>query len=94
VKNVGNRAGAEVAELYVGDAHSSVPRPVKELKGFAKIFLRPGEQKTVHLNLNRRSFSYYDVKNRRWTAEPGEFSILVGSSSQNIELTGKFTLAR
>jgi beta-glucosidase len=94
VKNVGNRPGAEIAELYVGDSHSSVPRPVKELKGFAKVLLQPGEQKTVHLNLNRRSFSYYDVKNRQWTAEPGEFSILVGSSSAKTELTGKFTLTR
>jgi beta-glucosidase len=94
VKNVGNRAGAEIAELYVGDAHSSVPRPVKELKGFAKIFLEPGEQKPVHLILNRRSFSYYNVGKKTWTAEPGDFSILVGSSSAQIELTGTFSLSQ
>ena len=94
VKNVGRRAGAEVAELYVGDSHSSVPRPVKELKGFAKVFLRPDEEKKVTLTLNRRSFSYYDVKNKQWTAEPGPFSILVGSSSAQIELTGFFTLTK
>jgi beta-glucosidase len=94
VKNIGHRAGAEVAELYVGDSHSSVPRPVKELKGFAKVFLKPGEQKKVTLTLNRRSFSYYDVKNKQWTAEPGNFSILVGSSSAQIELTGSFTLTK
>ncbi|HUJ31242.1 MAG TPA: glycoside hydrolase family 3 C-terminal domain-containing protein [Candidatus Acidoferrum sp.] len=94
VKNIGTRAGAEVAELYVGDSHSSVPRPVKELKGFAKVFLQPGEMKRVNLMLNRRSFSYYDVKNKQWTAEPGEFSILVGSSSEKIELTGSFTLTK
>ena len=94
IKNIGHHAGAEVAELYVGDSHSSVPRPVKELKGFAKVFLRPGEQKTVNLTLNRRSFSYYDVKNKQWTAEPGDFSISVGSSSAQIELTGSFTLTR
>ncbi|HTS10985.1 MAG TPA: glycoside hydrolase family 3 C-terminal domain-containing protein [Candidatus Limnocylindrales bacterium] len=94
VQNTGARAGAEVAELYVGDSHSSVPRPVKELKGFAKVFLQPGETKTVNLTLNRRSFSYYDVRNKRWTAEPGEFAILVGSSSERIELTGSFTLTK
>ncbi|MGB6876521.1 MAG: glycoside hydrolase family 3 C-terminal domain-containing protein [Candidatus Acidiferrales bacterium] len=94
VKNAGDRAGAEVAELYVGDSHASVPRPVKELKGFAKVFLRPSEKKEVTLTLNRRSFSYYDVKNKQWTAEPGDFSILVGSSSAQIELTGSFVLTR
>ncbi|MGC1106718.1 MAG: glycoside hydrolase family 3 C-terminal domain-containing protein [Candidatus Acidiferrales bacterium] len=94
VKNAGDRAGAEVAELYVGDLHASVPRPVKELKGFAKVFLRPGQKKEVTLTLNRRSFSYYDVKNKQWTAEPGDYSILVGSSSAQIELTGSFALTR
>lgn len=94
LQNLGPRAGAEVAELYVGDAHSAVPRPVKELEGFAKVFLDPGEKKRVTVTLNRRSFSYYDVKNRRWTAEPGDFSILVGRSSQEIELAGRFTLTR
>jgi beta-glucosidase len=94
VKNIGHRAGAEVAELYVGDSHSSVPRPVKELKGFAKIFLKPGERKKVTLTLNRRSFCYYDVKNKQWTAEPGNFSVLVGSSSAHIDLTGTFTLTK
>jgi beta-glucosidase len=92
VKNVGSRAGAEVAELYVGDSHSSVPRPVKELKGFARVSLQPGETRRVMLHLNRRSFSYYDVKNHGWTAEPGEFSILVGSSSAQIELQSSFQL--
>lgn len=94
VRNVGNRPGAEIAELYVGDSHSSVPRPVKELKSFAKVFLQPGETKRVSLTLNRRSFSYYDVKNKQWTAEPGDFAILVGSSSTQIELTGKFSLTK
>ncbi len=92
VKNIGSRPGAEVAELYVGDSHAVVPRPVKELKAFTKVFLRPGEQQGVTLTLNRRSFSYYDVKNSRWTADPGDFSILIGSSSAQIELEGVFTL--
>jgi beta-glucosidase len=94
VKNIGSRAGAEVAELYVGDSHSSVPRPVKELKGFAKVFLQPGERRRVSLALDHRSFSYYDVNNRQWSAEPGDFSILVGESSAQIELHGTFTLTK
>ncbi len=94
VKNAGGRAGAEVAELYVGDAHASVPRPMKELKGFAKVFLQPGETRKVTLHLNRRSFAYYDVETKRWMTEPGDFSILVGGSSQQIDLSGTFTLTR
>ena len=90
--NTGTREGAEVAELYVGDSHAGVPRPVKELKGFAKVNLRPGETKHVSLSLDRRSFSFYDVKKKDWNAEPGRFSILVGSSSADIALEGKFLL--
>ncbi|MFZ0969718.1 MAG: glycoside hydrolase family 3 C-terminal domain-containing protein [Candidatus Acidiferrales bacterium] len=94
VKNIGRRAGAEVAEVYVGDTHASVPRPVKELKGFAKVFLQPGESKTVTVSLDRRSFSYYDVKGKQWLAEPGDFEILVGGSSDKIALKSKFTLTQ
>ncbi len=86
VKNNGPREGAEVAELYVGDAHASVPRPAKELKGFAKVQLRPGETKQVVLALNRRAFSFFDVKKHDWSFEPGEFAILIGSSSADIKL--------
>jgi len=94
VKNTGNRAAAEVAELYVGDSHASVPRPVKELKAFAKLNLKPGETKRVTLALDRRAFSFYDVKKKDWSAEPGDFTILVGSSSDNIQLRSKFILTR
>jgi beta-glucosidase len=94
VKNTGHREGAEVAELYVGESHPSVPRPVKELKGFAKVKLKPGETKRVTLRLDRRAFSFYDVKKGDWTAEAGEFTILVGGSSDNIQLRDKFTLTR
>ena len=90
--NTGKQKGAEVAQVYVGDKHASVLRPVKELKGFAKIELNPGETRHVSIALNRRSFSYYDVKNRRWTAEAGDFDIYVGRSAAQIELTGKVTL--
>jgi len=92
VKNTGLVAGSEVAEIYVGDAHASVPRPVKELKGFSKIHLQPGETKRVTLPLDRRAFSFYDVSLPGWKAEPGNFGILVGSSSAKIELKGSFSL--
>jgi beta-glucosidase len=69
-----------------------VPRPVKELKGFAKVRLKRGEGKRVTISLDHRAFSYYDVSTRAWKAEPGDFSILVGSSSAQIELQEKFRL--
>jgi beta-glucosidase len=93
IKNVGQREGAEIAELYVGDSHASVPRPVKELEGFTKVNLRPGESKRVTLQLDRRAFSFFDVKKHVWSAEPGEFAILVGSSSTKIELQAKYVLS-
>jgi beta-glucosidase len=79
-------------ELYVGDSHSGVPRPLKELKGFSKTPLQPGETKRVTLYLDRRAFSFYDVSTPGWKAEPGTFSILVGRSSAQIELRGSFSL--
>ena len=88
ITNTGNREGAEVAELYVGDTHSAVPRPVKELKGFAKVELQPGESRKITLTLDRRAFSYYDVNGKQWKVDPGEFAILVGGSSDNIQLKG------
>jgi len=94
VTNTGRKPGAEIAQLYVGDGHSAVPRPVKELKGFAKVRLNPGETMRVSLTLDRRAFSYYDVDKKDWHAEPGAFTILVGSSSAKIELEGLFTLSR
>src|SRR3989449_2109880 len=93
VTNTGKREGAEVAQVYVGDTHAKVPRPAKELKGFAKLRLRPGETKRVTLTLDRRALSYYDVNSKQWRAEPGEYDILVGRSVEQIELRGKLTLA-
>jgi beta-glucosidase len=94
VKNVGRREGAEVAELYVGDPHASIPRPVKELEGFAKVSLKPGESTRVRINLDRRAFSFYDIGKKDWNAEPGLFNILIGGSSDKIQLHGTFTLTR
>jgi beta-glucosidase len=92
VKNTGGRAGGDVAQVYVSDSHAKVQRPPKELKGFAKVNLRPGETKRVSVSLNGRAFSYYDAEAKQWRVDPGEFEILVGRSSQQIELKGKLTL--
>jgi beta-glucosidase len=92
VKNTGPRQGAEIAEVYVGDSHAPLPRPAKELKGFAKVSLRPGESKQITVLLDRRAFSYYDAGKHDWAIAPGEFGILVGSSSADIRLQGKNVL--
>ncbi len=89
VTNTGNREGAEIAEVYVGEKNPKVPRPVKELKGFARVDLKPGEARAVTVDLNRRAFEYYDVNRKQWTMDPAQFEILVGSSSEKIELEGK-----
>ncbi len=94
ITNTGRREGAEVAQLYVSDTHSKVERPVKELKGFTKVNLKPGEKKNVRLVLDRRAFSYYDVSSKQWKAESGDFAISIGSSSAKSELTGKVNLTR
>jgi beta-glucosidase len=92
LSNTGARAGAEVVQVYVADHHAAVPRPPKELKGFVKVLLKPGETQRAQVQLNRRAFSYYDADAQRWTAAPGEFEILVGTSSQSIDLRGKVTV--
>jgi beta-glucosidase len=92
VTNTGARAGADVAEVFVGDRHAPVPRPVKELKGFAKVSLSPGETKNITVKLDRRAFSYYDVKKHAWTVALGDFDLFVARSAADIELTGKVTL--
>jgi beta-glucosidase len=92
VTNTGTRAGADVAEVYVGDRHAPVPRPVKELKGFKRVNLNPGETRNVTVTLDRRAFSYYDVKSHEWTVAPGDFDLFVARSAADIELTGKVSL--
>lgn len=86
VKNTGNRAGKEVVQLYVRDTASSVTRPEKELKGFQKVSLEPGEEKTVEFALDKRAFAYYNTDLRNWHVETGEFEILAGGSSDRIAL--------
>jgi beta-glucosidase len=89
--NTGDRAGAEVAQVYVADAHSTVPRPPRELKGFAKVSLQPGETRRVSVELDRRAFAYYDVAAGDWQVTPGTFGILIGSSSRDIALQGNLS---
>src|ERR1700690_3705233 len=93
VRNSGSREGAEVVQLYIGDSHSSVDRPVKELKGFRRVVLKPGETKTVTFGLDKSALSYYSTAKHEWVAEPGTFEVLVGASSRDIRLKGKFELA-
>jgi len=88
VKNTGKVEGAEIAQIYVGEASPKLPRPEKELKGFSKVNLRPGESKKVSVLLNSRAFAYYDTAAQKWTINPGTFNIMVGRSSQQIDLRG------
>jgi beta-glucosidase len=92
IANTGDCAGKEVVQLYVCDKESSLARPPKELKGFKKISLDPGESKTIDFVLDQRALSFYDPAQKRWVAEPGEFEVLVGSSSRDIRLSATFTL--
>ena len=92
--NSGKRAGAEVAQIYIGDSSSAVPRPSKELKGFVKVNLEPGETKHLIVPLDTRSFAYYDTNSATWRAAAGTYKILIGKSSEEIELTGEIRLSR
>ncbi|MCP4544187.1 MAG: hypothetical protein GY832_44310 [Chloroflexi bacterium] len=92
VKNTGDRAGREVVQLYVCDETSSLVRPPKELKGFAKVALEPGESKTVSFVLDERAFSFYNPYRQQWVVEPGDFEVLVGASSRDIRARAMFKL--
>lgn len=89
VKNTGEMAGKEIVQLYVRNVESTVIRPEKELKGFEKVELKPGEEKTVTFELDKRAFAYYNVDIRDWHVETGEFEILIGKSSRDIVLKDK-----
>ena len=93
VKNVGFSAGAEVMQLYIGDTKSSQPRPVKELKGFKKVYLEPGETQQVSFTIDRSALSFYDEKTCNWTAEPGEFVAMVNNSSAPTKNLIRFMLS-
>lgn len=83
IKNTGKAAGAEVVQLYVHDEEASVERPYRELKGFQKVFLQPGESKTVTMTLDWKAMAFWDVKTHAWLAEPGTFTLLAGNSSRD-----------
>lgn len=92
VKNTGSLPGKEVVQLYVGDNKSSLPRPQKELKAFDKIALNPGEEKTVTFTITADDLKYFDDARHEWVAEPGKFTLYIGSSSTDIRTKGSFTL--
>lgn len=92
VENTGNVAAAEVAQLYLGDPSARIARPVKELKGFQKVRLAPGEKQHIALTLNRRDFAYWDESVHDWCVDPGRFTVEVGNSSENPLLTGTLTI--
>jgi beta-glucosidase len=92
VTNTGDREGAETAQLYIQDIKCSVPRPVKELKGFEKLVLKPGETKQINISLKYKDFAFWDPAQKNWVTEPGKFKILIGSSSANILLSAEIGL--
>jgi beta-glucosidase len=78
----------------VGESHPRVPRPLKELKGFARVSLHPGETQRVNIPLDARAFSYYDTRAHEWRIDPDEFTVFVGRSVEQIELTGAVTFTQ
>ena len=93
VKNVGDMDGKEVVQLYVKDLNPKVFKADKELKGFKKIFLKKGEEKTISFELDRRSFAFYNTKINDWTALNGDYEIMIGASSRDIKLSEKITIS-
>lgn len=90
ITNTGTRLGKEVVQLYIADSEASIIRPIKELKGFEKVELKPGESTTVTFAISAEDLAFYDEITDGWRVEPGEFRILVGSSSADIRLEDSF----
>ena len=88
ITNTGKREGAEIAQVYVHEENPQLDRPVKELKGFARVELKLGVSKVVHLKLDRNAFHYYNPEKKAWVIDPATFNILVGASSRDILLSG------
>jgi beta-glucosidase len=84
LRNTGTRRGAEVVQCYLHDVLASVDRPAQELKGFAKVWLDAGEVADATIELDRRSFAFWDVETHDWIVEPGEFEVRIGTSSRDI----------
>jgi beta-glucosidase len=94
VHNTGSREGAEVVQVYVHDVQSSVDRPVKELKAFRRVVLKPGETQSVSFTLDKAAMALYDPAKKDWVAEPGTFEVLVGASSRDVRLKATFELTK
>jgi beta-glucosidase len=92
VRNTGRRAGAEVAQVYVGDPSATVPRPERELKAFQRVELAPGQTRRVTAKLHRRSLAYWDTASHGWKVDPGKFVVYVGRSSADTTLKQEFTV--
>ena len=92
VKNTGTKRGAETVQLYVKDVKASVDRPVKELKGFKKVWLNPGEQQDVDITIDNTALAFYDETSSSWKSENGLFEALIGNASDHITLKTRFTL--
>lgn len=92
VKNTGTREGQEVVQMYISDKQSSLPRPIKELKGFQKIKLAPGEEKEVTFTINKEALSFFDDAKHAWVAEPGKFEAIIAASAADIKGVVPFEL--
>jgi beta-glucosidase len=92
IANTGHRAGAEIVQVYVSDPSATVPRPERELKGFERVVLDPGETQQVTIRLDRRSLSYWDVVFHGWKVDPGKFVVRVGDSAENTPLNQQFVI--
>ena len=92
VKNTGTKDGSETVQLYISDLKSSLPRPIKELKGFEKVNLKAGEEKTVSITVDKAALSFFDPVKHDWVAEPGDFEALIGASSTDIKSKVNFSL--
>ena len=93
VTNTGDRAGAAVAQVYVADPQGSVAEPPKQLKGFSRVTLKPGETQHVTVMLDPRAFAYYDTAAKKWAINPGDFGVLVGDSSADIALKSSVSVS-
>jgi beta-glucosidase len=92
VTNSGSRKGAEVAQVYVSDDHAKIERPERELKGFERVLLAPGETKHVSVTLDARAFAYWSADTKKWTIDPGKFTVRVGDSVESTPLSGSVEL--
>lgn len=94
VTNSGKREGAEVVQLYITDMESSLPRPIKELKGFKKIKIAPGETVEVDFTVGKDALSFYDPERHEWVVEPGKFQVQVGTASDDIRSFATFRVVQ